>query len=167
MTSKTIARSSRPTIVVDMDGTIADASRREAKFLRGKKKDWPAFFRDMENDPPINDVLASVLELSRTHDIVILTGRPDKYRPETESWLKHHQVPAVEVLMRRHGDTRPDFQAKAGLMRELLETRDVVMALDDREPVCEEYKKLGVNAVLIQSDQLNQLVNETYRLMAD
>ena len=43
----------RPVVVVDMDGTIADASRREAKFLRRKKKDWPGFFREMENDPPI------------------------------------------------------------------------------------------------------------------
>jgi len=150
-----------------MDGTIADASRREAKFLRRNKKDWPGFFRDMENDPPLQSVLDRVLELSKGHDIVILTGRPDKYRPQTEAWIKQHRVPAVEVLMRRAGDTRPDFQAKADLMRELLKRREVVLALDDREPVCDEYRKLGVHAVLIQSDSLNQLVNETYRLMAD
>jgi hypothetical protein len=40
------------------------------------------------------------------------------------------------------------------------------MVLDDREPVCEAYRDLGVNAVLIESDRLNQLVNETYRLTA-
>lgn len=162
-----IARTSRPTVVVDMDGTIADASRREAKFLRRKKKDWPGFFRDMENDPPIKEVLERVLELSETHDIVILTGRPDRYRPQTEAWLKRHKVPALSVLMRRQGDSRPDYEAKSELMRELLETRDVVMALDDREPVCESYRALGVNAVLIESNRLNQVVNETYRLMAD
>lgn len=167
MESHSIARTSRPTVVVDMDGTIADASRREAKFLRGKKKDWPGFFRDMENDPPIQDVLDRVHELVDTHDIVILTGRPEKYRPQTESWLKRYKVPALEVLMRRHGDTRPDYEAKSQLMKELLERRDVVLALDDRAPVCDYYKQLGVNAVLIESDRLNQLVNETYRLLAD
>jgi hypothetical protein len=149
-----------------MDGTLADASRREAKFLRRKKKDWPGFFRDMENDPPIKEVLDQVHELSHAYDIVILTGRPEKYRPQTESWLKKHKVKAIEVLMRRSGDTRPDFQAKGDLMRDLLERRDVVMVLDDREPVCEAYRDLGVNAVLIESDRLNQLVNETYRLTA-
>jgi hypothetical protein len=41
----------------------------------------------------------------------------------------------------------------------------VVLALDDRKPVVELYRKLGVNTVLIQSDRLNQVVNETYRLM--
>ena len=158
--------SSRPTVVVDMDGTIADASRREAKFLKRKRKDWPGFFRDMENDPPIQRVIDQVLELSKTHEVVILTGRPEKYRPQTEAWITQHRVPAVEVLMRPAGDTRPDFQAKADLMRELLRRRNVVLALDDREPVCDEYRKLGVNAVLIHSDRLNQLVNETYRLTA-
>jgi hypothetical protein len=154
----------RPVVVVDMDGTIADASRREAKFLRRKKKDWPGFFRDMENDPPIKEVLARVHELSKTHDIVILTGRPEKYRPQTESWLKKHKVNPVEVLMRCSGDSRPDFEAKGALMRDLLERRTVVMALDDRAPVCDSYRELGVYVVQIQSDSLNQVVNETYRL---
>lgn len=157
----------RPAVVVDMDGTIADASRREAKFLRGKKKNWPAFFRDMENDPPIKEVLARVHQLSQSHDIVILTGRPEKYRAQTESWLKKHKLRPVEVLLRRNGDTRPDYEAKAVLMKELLERRKVVMALDDREPVCEVYEKLGVKCVHIKSDALNQVVNETYRLAAD
>ena len=157
----------RPVVVVDMDGTIADASRREAKFLRRKKKDWPGFFRDMENDPPIKEVLARVHELADSHDIVILTGRPEKYRPQTESWLKKHRVKPAEVLMRRHGDTRPDYEAKSELMRELIARRKVVMALDDREPVCEQYSALGVKCVVIQSDSLNQVVNETYRLDAD
>lgn len=157
----------RPVVVVDMDGTIADASRREARFLRRKKKDWPGFFRDMENDPPIQEVLHRVLELSKTHDIVILTGRPEKYRPQTESWLKRYQVPAKIVLMRRQGDTRPDYEAKSELMRGLIEARNIVLALDDREPVCDRYRQLGVNTVLIASDRLNQVVNDTYRLMAD
>jgi hypothetical protein len=157
----------RPVVVVDMDGTIADASRREAKFLKGKKKDWPGFFRNMENDPPVKEVLDRVHELSKTHDIVILTGRPDKYRQQTESWLKKHKVPAIEVLMRRAGDTRRDFESKPELMKELASRRNVILALDDREPVCELYRELGVNTVLIESNSLNQLVNETYRLMAD
>ena len=157
----------RPVVVVDMDGTIADASRREAKFLRRKKKDWPGFFDDMENDPPIREVLARVHELAETHDIIILTGRPEKYRPQTETWLKKHKVTPTEVLMRRTGDSRPDFEAKGALMRDLIDRRTVVMALDDREPVCDSYRELGVYVVQIQSDSLNQVVNETYRLDAE
>jgi hypothetical protein len=69
--------------------------------------------------------------------------------------------------MRRRGDTRRDFDSKSELMKELLGRRNVVLALDDREPVVDLYRKLGVNAVLIESDSMNQLVNETYRLMAE
>jgi len=76
-------------------------------------------------------------------------------------------VTPVEVLMRRSGDSRPDYEAKGALMRDLIERRAVVMALDDREPVCEQYTALGVRCVVIESNNLNQVVNETYRLNAD
>src|SRR5436190_19874400 len=96
----------RKVVLVDMDGTIADATRRERKYLRSGKKDWPGFFRNMENDPPIDDVLSQVKELARDNDIIILTGRPEKYRRQTEQWLERHGVKCVRVLVRRHGETR-------------------------------------------------------------
>ncbi len=158
----------RNVVLVDMDGTIADATRRERRFLRGAKKDWPGFFRDMESDPPIADVLARVKQLSSDHDIVILTGRPEKYRSNTEHWLEQHRVKYIHLLMRRHGDTRPDYVAKAALLDEFLAGgRKVVLALDDRGPVCEAYRERGVNAECVGSNAENQQVNDTYRKMAD
>jgi FMN phosphatase YigB (HAD superfamily) len=156
----------RGVVIVDMDGTIADASRREAKFLKRTKKDWPGFFRDMEHDPPIDGVLSHVHEMQELHEIVILTGRPEKYRPQTERWLKKHKVKYATLLMRRHGDKRPDYEAKAALLDEL-KGRKIILALDDRGPVCAAYRKRGIQCIQVASDEMNQLVNETYRQKAD
>jgi hypothetical protein len=120
----------------------------------------------MENDPPIAPVLEHVKKLSKRYDLVILTGRPEKYRPQTESWLAKHQVAYTDLLMRRHGDKRPDYEAKEALLSKL-DGRKIVLALDDRRPVCEAYRKHGIRVIEIASDVENQLVNETYRLMAE
>src|SRR5438874_2491475 len=138
------ATNHRDIVLVDLDGTIADASRRERKFLRAKRKDWAGFFRDMENDPPIASVLQRVRELAQRYDIVILTGRPEKYRTQTEAWLAKQELPYTKLLMRKHGDTRPDFVAKAALLEEM-DRRKIVLALDNRPPVCAAYRELGIN----------------------
>lgn len=145
-----------------MDGTIADATRREREFLLQPIKDWPGFFRDMENDPPIQPVLDHVHKLAKTHDIVILTGRPERYRQETERWLARHNIKPLMVLMRRHGDSRPDYIAKPDLLDQL-KGRDIALALDDREPVCEEYRKRGIRVMQITSNIENELVNQEYQ----
>jgi len=155
-------------VLVDMDGTIADASRRERQYLSGEKKDWPGFFRDMENDPPITDVLKRVKELAERYEIVILTGRPEKYRESTKTWLAKHGVEHSQLLMRRNGDSRPDYEAKAALLDELMSAGgEVALALDDRAPVCEAYRARGVHVVEVSSNAENQLINEAYRLMED
>jgi hypothetical protein len=152
----------RPIILVDMDGTLADATRRERQYLLRAKKDWPGFFRGMENDPPIREILDHVLKLQQTHDVVILTGRPEKYKPQTEQWLKKHKVDYQKVLMRRTGDTRPDFVAKPALLDEL-KGRKIVLALDDREPVCDAYRERGIRCFVVDSSKENQLINEFYQ----
>lgn len=154
--------SSRPIVLVDMDGTVADATRRERQYLKQEKKDWPGFFRGMENDPPIREILDHVLKLQETHDIVILTGRPEKYKPQTERWLKKHGVQYKKVLMRRTGDTRPDFVAKPALLDEL-KGRKIVLAIDDREPVCAAYQERGIRCFVVKSSSENQLINEFYQ----
>src|SRR5258706_5768409 len=160
--------STRSVVLVDMDGTIADASRRVRKYLRGTKKDWPGFFRDMEHDPPIQSVLDRVKQLALKHDIVILTGRPEKYRPNTEEWLKHNRVKYIQLLMRPRDDHRPDYESKAALLDEFLASgRKVVLALDDRGPVCDAYRERGVHVVLVGSNLENQRINELYREIAD
>jgi hypothetical protein len=64
--------------------------------------------------------------------------------------------------MRRTGDHRPDYEAKSIVLEEI-DPRDIVLAIDDRPPVCEMYERHGVKCQLIKSDEENQKVNEMYR----
>jgi hypothetical protein len=49
----------RNVVLVDMDGTLANVSHR-LHWVRGGKKNWNKFFREMHKDPPYPVVLYGV-----------------------------------------------------------------------------------------------------------
>jgi hypothetical protein len=63
--------------------------------------------------------------------------------------------------MRAAGDRRPDFVTKEELAR-TLDRKRVAFAIDDRAPVCERYRALGLECREIPSTQENQDVNAAY-----
>ncbi|MFN2426407.1 MAG: hypothetical protein ABR587_08170 [Candidatus Binatia bacterium] len=156
----------RGLVIVDVDGTIADVRHRLHHIEGQGRKNWKRFFEAMDDDEPIADIVDMVRALARTNDIVILTGRPDNYEKRTIAWLAKHDVPFSRVLMRRAGDHRQDYVTKEDLLLELPVER-VVLALDDRPPVCEMYRRHGIETLEISSDSGNQQVNEFYRRLPD
>ncbi len=157
---------SREIVIVDIDGTIADVRHRLHHIKGPKKKNWKAFFEAMDRDTPIRPVIERVRELARTSEIVIITGRPESYEARTLAWLARHDVPFSRLLMRRSGDHRQDFVAKEDLLHELPAGR-VTLAIDDRAPVCEMYRRHGIEVIEVASDVENQDVNEAYRKHPD
>ncbi len=132
----------RKLVLVDMDGTLADVSHR-LHHIRGGKKNWKAFFRGMDDDPPSTIVLEWVRNLEPEYDVVIVTGRPEQYRGNTEAWLRKHGVKYAELLMRRDGDHRPDYTVKRELLSRLPKER-VAFVIDDRPSVCEMWRSCGL-----------------------
>lgn len=157
-----MAAAARPIAIVDIDGTVADVRHRLHHIQGPKKKNWKAFFESMDRDTPIEPIIARVRELAGTHEIVIVTGRPESYERRTIAWLREHGVPFERLLMRRAGDRRQDFVAKEDLLRELPKGR-VALAIDDRAPVCEMYRRHGIEVIEVAGDEENQDVNEAYR----
>ncbi len=151
----------KPVVIVDLDGTIADI-RHRLHFVQGPgKKRWKRFFQAQESDLPVVSVLAKVRELSREHEIVIVTARPDLCRDGTERWLEKHKVPYSRMFMRPAEDRRPDYVVKAEILRKIGKER-VVLVFDDRPLVCRMYREAGLKVVEIESDQANQAANELY-----
>src|SRR3569832_126953 len=105
----------RNLVIVDMDGTLADVSHR-LHFLKGHKKNWKQFFAGMDDNPPSTVIVDWVKNLAPDYDVVIVTGRPEKFRRNTESWLRKHNIPFSRILMRRSGDHRPDYVVKKALL---------------------------------------------------
>ena len=69
----------RPLAIVDLDGVVADV-RHRLHHLTGRRKDWDAFFAAAPDDPPHPEGLAVVQRLEVDHDVIYLTGRPERCR---------------------------------------------------------------------------------------
>lgn len=131
-----------PLAVVDIDGVVADV-RHRLHHIESKPKNWGAFFATADRDPPLAEGVERVRALAEGHEVVFLTGRPERLRRVTLAWLERHGIGGHELLMRRHGDFRPARVAKAEELRRLAAGRSVAVVLDDDPEVCEALREEG------------------------
>jgi hypothetical protein len=125
----------RPLAIVDLDGVLADV-RHRLHHIDGARKDWAAFFAGIAGDPPLAEGFAVVERLLADHEVVLLTGRPERTRAATEQWLSAQGLPRLRVIMRRDGDRRPARQVKRQLVRRLAAGRAIGAVVDDDPDVC-------------------------------
>jgi hypothetical protein len=132
-------------IIFDIDGTLSDCEHRR-HHVEGKKKDFDAFYSEMDNDhlrPEIR-TLCNIFYMNSWH-IILCTGRPESYREITEKWLKSYGVFYHELIMRPiERRTDPDFEVKQDMLNEILKTRKVYFAVDDRNQVVDMWRRNGI-----------------------
>ncbi|WP_405677107.1 AAA family ATPase [Streptomyces sp. NBC_00868] len=123
-------------VLCDIDGTLA---------LTGDR--GPYDFSRCEFDL-LNEPVRHALDAFRRADgdvIVLLSGRSEEFRTQTESWLRRHQVPYDELWMRAAGDTRRDDLVKAELFDAHVRHRYAVrVSLDDRDRVVAVWRRMGL-----------------------
>ncbi|MDT3441561.1 MULTISPECIES: hypothetical protein [unclassified Pseudofrankia] len=120
----------RPVAVIDVDGVVADV-RHRLGFLRQRPGDWNAFFAAATADPPLPQGVDLVLGLAADHDVVWLTGRPERSRADTERWLTAHGLPIGTLRMRPDDDRRSARVFKRAELRRLGRARHVAVVVDD------------------------------------
>lgn len=145
-------------IVVDMDGTLVDTSsiRHLIPRLSGPddvytSSDFDAFHAEADKCPALWDTVDSTLSWYGTgRDIIIVTARSEKYKVQTERWLKSYYIPYDGFLfMRKEGDMRSDYQVKKDILHALQETWDIVYALDDNPSIIELWRENGIKCTQI------------------
>lgn len=122
-------------VMCDIDGTLA---------LTGDR--GPYDFSRCEADL-LNEPVRHALEAFRSAGdrLVLLSGRGEEHRPQTESWLRAHAVPYDELWMRAAGDTRRDDVVKAELFDAHVRERFAVrVSLDDRDRVVAVWRRMGL-----------------------
>ncbi|MEU9304133.1 AAA family ATPase [Streptomyces sp. NPDC048269] len=122
-------------VMCDIDGTLA---------LTGDR--GPYDFSRCELDL-LNEPVRHALDAFRRADdvIVLLSGRSEEHRTQTESWLRRHHVPYDELWMRAAGDTRRDDLVKAELFDAHVRHRYAVrVSLDDRDRVVAVWRRMGM-----------------------
>ncbi|MGG8407745.1 AAA family ATPase [Streptomyces sp. 12297] len=123
-------------VLCDIDGTLA---------LRGDR--GPYDFTRCELDllnVPVRRALAA-FRRADGDTIVLLSGRSEEYRTQTEAWLRRYDVPYDELWMRAESDGRSDDIVKAELFDRHVRHRFAVrVSLDDRDRVVAVWRRMGL-----------------------
>ena len=116
--------------VFDVDGVLADVTHR-LHHLRARPQRWERFFTTADHDPLLEEGAARLRAALEEHDVVYLTGRPERTRRLTERWLARHGLPTGPLIMRADRDHRPARHMKREVLHDLGRTREIASVLDD------------------------------------
>jgi len=130
-------------VVFDIDGTLADVSER-LHHVQKKPKNWQAFFAGMAQDKAIRSMvrLCNLLHAAGVH-VVLCSGRPERYREATQTWLAREGVRYHELRLRRDGDRRSDTMAKQEMLAGIDRDR-VLFIVEDRSSVVDMWRAQGL-----------------------
>jgi hypothetical protein len=139
-------------VILDLDGVLADARGRQ-HFLNGPgRKDWRGFFDAAGEDRVIEEVVRLTELLDRELIVVLLTARPMRIRPLTETWLERSGVDWDLLIMRPDRDFGPSVEFKRRTARELrAEGFDLRLAFEDDRRNVDMFHEEGVPCVYLHS----------------
>lgn len=141
-----------PTVIVDVDGTLADVSGIRHYVLDDPRK---RLFQKFHAAASFTTPMPLVAELVRAlHaadlSVVILTSRTEEWRYNTRIWLRKWDIPFDALGMRAQHDDRRDDDVKRdlyGQMRRL--GYDPVLAIDDNPIVVQLWRSLNIPTVVV------------------
>lgn len=143
-------KESAPAIIFDMDGTLSDPTHRRHFVQREVgSKDWKSWNDRMGDDPP-NVPIVALARLFHNADtkVIVCTGRHERYRRVTETWLLLHEVPAHRVYMRPDRDDRPDHVVKLELLAKIRgDGFEPQLVVDDRSSVVAMWRSAGLTCL--------------------
>lgn len=119
-------------IIVDIDGTLANNTRRS-----------PYDLTQCGEDPLI---LPTKLIVDRAYEhvaVFLVSGRSEEYRPQTEARLHKHGIAFTKLFMRPKDDTRPDTEIKKEIYHNNIEpTHRPLFAIDDRNRIVDQRREM-------------------------
>jgi uncharacterized HAD superfamily protein len=144
---------SRKVVLVDIDGTIAQATEERLKYLLEEPKNWEKFLDMVDTDLPKEEILDLVRTIKDRYEIIFCTGRSEKYRRITMHWLKNHFHKNAEdylMLMRPNGDHRADTEMKPLMLKAAgIELKDIAFVLEDRKTVTKMWRDMGLTCLQV------------------
>lgn len=117
-------------IIVDIDGTLAHVAGRS----------YYDYSRVLEDsvDEVIRDL---VVRLSSDYRVIMVSGRDHLCYDDTVQWLKRHDIPCDQLLMRADDDKRHDYIVKREIYENhIKDNYNVQLVLDDRNQVVDMWR---------------------------
>jgi predicted kinase len=134
--------------MVDIDGTLAHMGDKRGPF------EWHNVGLD-DVDETIAMIVrilgSSNFALALGHlNVIVMSGRDEVCREQTEEWLELHGIVYDELFMRPEKDMRPDNIVKAELFdTHVRDNYDVQFVLDDRDQVVEMWRRMGLKVLQV------------------
>lgn len=133
-------------VIFDLDGTLADGRHRLQALPKVDPhlpRSWDEFNKLAIYDKPIEDNIRVCNTLALCHHVIILTGRNEIVRKETEEWLKANDVYYDELIMRGLDDDRKDIHTKEEVVKRI-GVENILCAFDDLPHVVKHFRSLGI-----------------------
>lgn len=129
-------------VIFDLDGTLSEKSDRETF-------DFASAGSDLSVGAVVE--LASALR-EVGWKIIVITGREEKFRRISESWLSAHLGLFERLFMRSDGDYRPDDIVKLEIyLSKIHDVYDVRLVVDDRNRVVKMWRQsLGLTCLQVR-----------------
>lgn len=137
------------TVLFDLDGTLADNSHRQ-HLVTGDNREWETFYQGIPGDLPNKPLIDLYLTLrsAKKYRMVLVSGRSDKYLPETKQWLSLNGIEYDGLLMRVEGDRRPDYLVKKDMLDRLIREGDnILFVVDDRNETVNMWRENGITCL--------------------
>jgi len=131
-------------ILFDIDNTLANMDHR-AHYLQREHVDWVEFEQQAIYDPPIIEtIMAAQAYKAVGKQVWCWTGRTERIRSLTETWLLNHGVPFSQLLMKPVGNEEPTELTKLNWLNNAPVPRDrVICAYDDDPRVIQVLREKG------------------------
>lgn len=131
--------------IVDIDGTLAHMVDR-------KPYEWGKVGGDI-GDTALMFIIDALnqIKANKYVDIILLSGREDLCRKETEEWLDHWCIEYNNLYMRKANDKRDDTIVKRELYEKYIKGKyNVLSVIDDRPKVCRMWRDdLGLKVMQV------------------
>ncbi len=143
--------------IFDIDGTLADSSHRRELILNSDGKydfnnlngdNWKEYYSLCHLDKPITPIIDIARALWRLmHKVIILTGRSESCRPQTEEWLNRFHIEYQGLIMRPLGDEQvADTVLKLNLLKANFSShqlQNIATIFEDQDDLVKMFRGQG------------------------
>lgn len=137
----------KDTVIFDIDGTLCDSFKNGYSL---KPLDWNAVEKEMPGYPVV-EALREIADhfFSCGYTVVLFSGRPERYRELTKTWLWDKEIPYEHLFLRPDGDEREDAELKSEMLDALIKTYGykVLCVFEDRTSVVKMFRERGLTCL--------------------
>lgn len=140
----------RDAIIVDLDGTLADV-RPVRHYVTGKKRNFEKFHEYACTEAKPNGYVGDLIDRYYAGaDILLVTGRHEKWRTKTDVWLNKHDIRYDWMWMRPNDDFRKDVELKWQIYNDRIAARyNVLFAVDDNPRIVALWRSLDIPVFVV------------------